>query len=98
LLRVPLNGGPSQVIVSGLANPQSIAIEKGGRVLLVEFGKKRIVGIDASGRVAEVAGNLPIGMGGGERLGVGVGLTVGPSGAIYVTSDVENSIYKLTKL
>jgi glucose/arabinose dehydrogenase len=65
---------------------------------VVEFGKKRIVSIDASRGIAEVAGNLPIGMRGGERLGVGVGLAIGPSGAIYVTSDVENSIYKLTRL
>jgi hypothetical protein len=37
-------------------------------------------------------------MRGGDRLGLGIGLIVGPSGAIYFTSDIENSIYKLTRL
>lgn len=99
VLRVSLSGGQPQVVASGLTLPQSIAATASGQLLVVEFGKKRIVSVDrASGNVTELASNLPIGMRGGDRLGVGIGLTVGPSGAIYVTSDVENSIYKLTKM
>jgi sugar lactone lactonase YvrE len=97
ILRANLATGAKKTIATGLKLPQGVAVEKSGRVLTVELGKRRIVGIDPSnGAVVEVASNLPIGIFGIEQPALGVGLAVG-SGAIYVTSDIENSLYKLTK-
>jgi sugar lactone lactonase YvrE len=98
IVRVKLSNGETQVVAAGLQTPCSIAIANDGHILTVEFGKQRIVSIDASnGAISEVASNLPIGIHGSERADLPIGLTVGPSGAIYFASDVENSIYKLTK-
>jgi len=98
IVRVKMSSGENQALASGLKQPQSVAIDKNGRILTVEFGTKRIVSIDSrNGAVAEVAANLPIGIR-GDKPELGIGLSVGATGAIYVTSDVENSIYKLTKL
>jgi len=98
VLRVPLTGGEPQVVATGLVMPQTIAATADGKLLVLEFGKQRIVQIDQASRIAELASNLPLGMRGTERIGVGIGLAVGPSGAIYFTSDLENSIYKLSKM
>ena len=45
--------------------------------------------------MTEIAGNLPIGLPGNPNIPTGVG--VGASGTIYFSSDVENTIYKITK-
>jgi sugar lactone lactonase YvrE len=102
ILHVKLDTGDKRVLVSGLSVPQGIAIAAAApasmHILTVEFGKKRIVAIDPrDGSFEEVAGNLPIDVLGTGRAELPVGLAVGGTGAIYVTSDIENSIYKLTK-
>ncbi len=97
IVRVNLGSGEKKTVVTGLHEPQSVAIEKDGRILTVEFGKRRIVSIDPnSGTVTELASNLPIGIR-GDKPDLAIGLSVGATGAIYVTSDIENSLYKLTK-
>jgi sugar lactone lactonase YvrE len=98
IVRVKLGSGAEQVIATGLKTPEGIAITADGHLLTVEFGTRRILSIDTNnGLVAEVASNLPLGLHGADRADLPVGLAVGPSGAIYFASDVENSIYKLTK-
>jgi hypothetical protein len=77
--------------------PHGIALDSRGQLLTIEFATRRLASIDPSnGKIVEIAGNLPIGMH-GPRPELGAGLTVGASGAIYLSSDVENSLYKLTK-
>jgi sugar lactone lactonase YvrE len=98
LIRINLDSGEKKIIAKGLKQPVSVALDKSGKLLTVEFAVKRIVSVDPdSGAVAEIAANLPIGIRPNGKFDLGIGLTVGPSGAIYVTSDIENSIYKLTK-
>ena len=49
---------------------------------------------------AELAANLPIGLEGapgGLPTNLPTGIGVGAKGTIYVSSDIENAIYKLTK-
>jgi sugar lactone lactonase YvrE len=98
MVRIKLANGDKKVIAKGLKQPVGVAVEKSGKVLTVEFASKRIVSVDpTSGAVTEIAANLPIGIRPNGRFDLGIGLAVGPSGAIYVTSDIENSLYKLTK-
>ena len=89
------------MIASGLKMPEGIALAPDGRLIVAEVGAKRIVAIDPStGTITEIAGNLPIGLAGapgGLPTNIPTGVGVGASGTIYVSSDIENSIYKITK-
>jgi sugar lactone lactonase YvrE len=95
------SNGERTVIASGLKMPEGIALAPDGRLIVAEVGAKRIVAIDPStGTITEIAGNLPIGLAGapgGLPTNIPTGVGVGASGTIYVSSDIENSIYKITK-
>jgi outer membrane protein assembly factor BamB len=89
-------GGQKTVIAKDLKMPEGVALAADGKLIVAEVGAKRIVEIDpATGSVTEIAGNLPIGLPGNPNIPTGVG--VGASGTIYFSSDVENTIYKITK-
>jgi DNA-binding beta-propeller fold protein YncE len=89
------------VVAKELKAPEGIALAPDGRLIVAEVGARRVVAIDPqTGTVTELAGNLPIGLAatpGGLPTNIPTGVGVGASGAIYVSSDVENAIYKLTK-
>ena len=87
--------GKSTVVAKGLDRPQGIAMSASGEVLVVEVGAQRLVSVRPSdGQKSLIARDLPIGLPGVALTTVGV--TAGRDGAIYVTSDIENSIWKLT--
>lgn len=74
---------------------------RGARLIVAEVGAKRIVEIDPqTGKLTEIAGNLPIGLAGapdGLPTNIPTGVGVGATGTIYFSSDVENAIYEITK-
>jgi glucose/arabinose dehydrogenase len=81
------------VIAEGLDRPQGIATD-GSAVLVVEAGKGRLVRIEPGSTAVEViARDLPIGLANVPITLAGV--AVGAGGTFYVTSDVENSIWRL---
>lgn len=92
---INVNSGFRRVIAKGLDRPQGIALD-GSSLLVVEAGKGRLVRVDPeSGAVATVARDLPIGL---PNVPITLsGVAVGAGGTIYVTSDVENSIWRLQK-
>jgi sugar lactone lactonase YvrE len=95
LTRVSLADGSKRVLASGLDTPEGVAVTADGKVLVVEVGKKRLVAIDPkSGAVTTAAEALPIGL---VRDGLSLfrAVTVSPS-AVYISSDTQNAIYKLT--
>jgi hypothetical protein len=89
------------VVAKDLKLPEGIAIAADGKLIVAEAGAKRVVSIDPqSGAVTELAGNLPIGLAGapgGLPTNIPTGVGVGATGTIYVASDIENAIYKLTR-
>ncbi len=95
------SNGDRTIIAHDLKMPEGIALAPNGKLIVAEVGAKRIVEIDpATGTVTEIAGNLPIGLvgaPGGLPSNIPTGVGVGASGTIYVSSDVENAIYKLVK-
>ncbi|MGH8237658.1 MAG: SMP-30/gluconolactonase/LRE family protein, partial [Steroidobacteraceae bacterium] len=93
--RVDVSNGARRVIAQGLDRPQGIATD-GPAVLVVEAGKGRLVRIDpSSGAVEVIARDLPVGL---TNVPITLaGVAVGAGGTIYVTSDVENSIWRLRK-
>jgi sugar lactone lactonase YvrE len=99
VVRINLANGSKNVIASGLKAPEGIDVAPDGRLIVAEVGLRRIVAVDPKdGTITPLAGNLAIGLQGfqgGPPAYVPTGVAVGKSGAIYVTSDVRNAIYKL---
>ncbi len=94
ITRVDLKTGAKSVVAAKLAAPEGIAIAPDGALLVVEVAGKKLTRIDVkSGARSSIAENLPVGLSNGPSLYRG--LTVSAS-AIYVNSDIENAIYKIT--
>jgi sugar lactone lactonase YvrE len=92
--RIDLSNGQRSVVLSGLDRPEGLAMTAAGRLVIVEVGAKRVVGLDTkTGARETLARRLPI----GERYGPNTfrGVAVVGDG-IYLTSDIDNSIYRLT--
>jgi sugar lactone lactonase YvrE len=95
------SNGEKTVIAKDLKMPEGIAMAPDGKLIVAEVGAKRLVEIDPqTGKLTEIAGNLPIGLAGapgGLPTNIPTGVGVGASGTIYFSSDIENAIYKVMK-
>jgi sugar lactone lactonase YvrE len=95
------SNGEKTVLAKDLKMPEGIALAPDGKLVVAEVGAKRLVEIDPqTGKLAEIAGNLPIGLvgaPGGLPTNIPTGVGVGATGTIYFSSDIENAIYKVTK-
>jgi sugar lactone lactonase YvrE len=95
------SNGEKTVIAKDLKMPEGIAMTPDGKLIVAEVGAKRLVEIDPqTGKLTEIAGNLPIGLvgaPGGLPTNIPTGVGVGASGTIYFSSDIENAIYKVVK-
>jgi sugar lactone lactonase YvrE len=93
--RSDVSSGARRVIAEGRGRPQGSATD-GSAGLVGEAGKGRRVRIEPGSSAVEViARDLPIGLANVPITLAGV--AVGAGGTIYVTSDVENSIWRLKK-
>lgn len=94
VVRVELASGATSVESTGLEQPEGIAVTDDGAMLVVEVAARRLMRIEPMGGAETVVvTNLPIGFADGPSLFRGV--AVGAS-AVYINSDVENTIYRLT--
>jgi sugar lactone lactonase YvrE len=92
--RVELVNGAVSLVAQGLDRPQGVAVAADGALLVVEAGRAQLTRVDSrTGAKSVIARGLPIGLNVAASL---VGVAVGANGVIYVTSDIENSIWKLT--
>jgi sugar lactone lactonase YvrE len=92
--RIDLKTGMKSVVAGKLERPEGVAVASDGALLVVEVAAQRVTRIDPkNGARSVIAAHLPIGQGYGPSLYRGI--AVSPS-AIYVNSDIENSIYKIT--
>ncbi|MBN9487287.1 MAG: hypothetical protein J0H44_08690 [Alphaproteobacteria bacterium] len=98
--QIDLASGARKVVTDGLSAPEGIDVGPDNKLYVAEVGQKRIVSIDpASGAKTVIAANLDIGLPtypGGPPALVPTGVAVAKSGAIYVSSDIRNALYKLT--
>jgi glucose/arabinose dehydrogenase len=80
-------------------NPEGLALDLDGSLLVVEAGAGRLSRIDlATGEVSVVTEGLELGapaIPGAPPTYQFNGVTVGPSGAIYVTGDATNVLYRI---
>ena len=94
-------GSQAAPIASELANPEGLAFDGQGGLLVVESGAGRLSRIDlATGRVEEIAAGLELGLpaiAGIPPAYLPNGVAIDASGAIYVTGDVGNVLYRITK-
>jgi sugar lactone lactonase YvrE len=86
-------------VATGLAGPEGLAVEHDGHLLVVESKLGRLSRIDVTtGVVTTIADGLDLGAPGVPNMPptwVFNGVAVGPSGAIYVTGDKTNVLYRL---
>ncbi len=98
--QIDVASGARKVVADGLAGPEGIDVGSDGRIYVAEVGQKRVVAIDpATGAKTVIASNLDIGLEpfpGGPPALVPTGVAVGKTGAVYVSSDRRNAMYKLT--
>ncbi len=96
--RVRLSDGARRTVAKGLKAPEGIARHPDGGLIVAEVGRKRLVRIDpATGRSTVLASGLRIGLPESEGLPAGylpTGVAVGPSGTLYLSSDVESALYR----
>ncbi|MDQ2095335.1 Vgb family protein [Rhodalgimonas zhirmunskyi] len=98
--RIDLGSGEKTVIAQGLAMPEGMDMAPDGRLIVAEVGKQRVIAITPGEEGIEVlAEGLPVGMpaaAGMPPAYVPTGIAVGRDGAVYVSSDLDNSILKLS--
>lgn len=100
LMRVNIRSGEKTVLSRGLQQPEGFDVSTDGDIVLAEVGKRRVVKINtATGAVTEIARNLAIGYPGADGSPpayIQTGVGVSANGAIYVSSDVNTAVYKIT--
>ena len=96
-----LSALPAVPIATGLANPEGLAFDGEGGLWVVESGAGRLSRIHlATGAIEEIATGLETGLapiGGVPPAYLLSGVAVDASGAIFVTGDVGNVLYRITK-
>jgi streptogramin lyase len=100
LTRVDLRTGEKHTVVSGLRQPKGVDVTADGTILVVNVGTKELLQIDPqTGAIAPLVKDLPLGLLVPEGFMPAFtlsGVAVSKAGNIYVASDIENVIYKLS--
>jgi sugar lactone lactonase YvrE len=90
---------PTRIIAAGLRQPEGMALDRHGNLLVVETGTRSLVRVDVqTGAIATVVMGLAVGAPadpGMPPTWIFDGVTVAPSGTIYVSSYGENAIYRI---
>lgn len=94
ITRFSLRSGERAIVATDLARPEGIALLPDQRIAVAETGARRIVAIDPKTGAREVlAENLPV----SDDPWTVTDVAVGSDGAIFVSSDLERTIYRLTR-
>ena len=92
---------PAVQVASALANPEGLAPDGLGGLLVVETGTQQLSRIDlVTGAVEPIASGLDVGLAalpGMPPPFLRSGVTVDAAGAIYVIGDVTNVVYSITR-
>jgi sugar lactone lactonase YvrE len=95
ITRVDLQTGQREVVAKGLERPNGLTVDASGNLYVIEAAQHRLLRIDAkTHNRTTVATGLPVGAPGLSSFSAG--LAAGRDGVLYVSSDIENSVYRLT--
>jgi glucose/arabinose dehydrogenase len=87
-------------VVSGLKQPEGIALLADGRLAVAEVGNRRLIAADpATGKITVMTDPLPLGLpppAGQKEPYTVTDVAVGPDGALYVSADVDRTVLKVT--
>jgi sugar lactone lactonase YvrE len=101
ILAVDLTDGSTQVLVKGLIKPEGLAMMSDGQLLIAETGTQSVLRMNVfTAGIDVVADNLAIGLVGGEDLPLPflpTGIAVDAAENIYISADIDNALYKLTR-
>jgi sugar lactone lactonase YvrE len=101
LLQLNLSTGERSVLATGLAQPEGLAVTRDGYVLVAETGTQRLLQVDPySGAIDTLADQLAIGLVGGPDLPLPflpTGIAVDAADNIYLSADIDNALYRLTR-
>jgi sugar lactone lactonase YvrE len=101
IVRVALADGTIELITAGLDGPEGLALTSDGALLVAETGTQQLLRIDpASNAIDVVADGLAIGLQGGDDLPkpfLPTGIAVDGDDNIYISADIDNALYKLSK-
>lgn len=99
IVQIDVASGARRVVIDGLKGPEGIDLGPDGRLYVAEVGTRSVLAIDPrDGAKTVVADELAIGLAAAKGTPpsyVTTGVAVGKSGAVYVSSDIRNAIYKL---
>lgn len=96
LSRVDPRSGQRTTVAEGFTLPRAVAAGPDGKLAVLDVGAKAAFLVDpATGAKTLIASNLPVGWITRPQPNGG-GIAVGADGTVYVSSDVDNSILKLT--
>lgn len=91
--------GEIRVVVSGLRNPEGLAVTPWGSLVIAEVGSRSLIEIDPkSGQKSAIAEKLPIGLPVPSSLpayAIPTGVAVDQNGTIYLAADEDNAIYRV---
>ena len=83
-------------VATGLASPEGLAVGKDGSLLVVEPEIGRLSRVDrVTGQITTVAAGFPPCLLGDHPTWIFNGVAVDAGGSIYLTSDVDNRIYRI---
>ena len=99
--KITISTGAKAVIATGLAQPEGLTMLSNGHLAVVEANTRQVTAIDpATGEASLLAGNLPIGAvvpGTPQPVHVPTGIAAGSDDTLYLSSDVDRSVLKLTR-
>jgi sugar lactone lactonase YvrE len=87
------------VLMTGLAEPEGLAMDRDNNLLVAETGHDRVWSKAAGQDKVLLVENVPMGLVGGDDLPAPFlpsSITVDQRNRIFVTSDIENAIYRMT--
>jgi len=98
IYRMNLRDGDIKILAENLAQPHSIALTSDGQLAVIENGNQQLRLINTETRDSKViVTDIPLGRFGDGASSESLGLAAGKDGKLYILSDKENSIYRVTK-
>jgi sugar lactone lactonase YvrE len=94
-----LDNRTATVVMSGLLEPEGLTFDRRGHLLVAETGHDRVWSKSADAEQALVVDDIPMGLVGGDDLPapfLPTSIAVDQRNRIFVSSDIENAVYRLT--